>query len=425
MKKFVEDPFRKVGASSEYLVVVSRHAYDIAGSDTDRDWTNCMSMKLSDTHPRVIKMKASSDEKERERVKRYSSEGENVRFLEHEVREGSLMAYLIKKDDKDIKNPVAVLNIKPYEKNGEIYIQACQNSYSLLPQNEDFKYTVREWLKEVNIKKRGKFFINPRVYRDSDATEILVNVLDMSNKSLKTLSSINNEKTIKETVCLNCNNNQLENLDELANFKNLEELNCSSNKLQNLSGIGKLDKLEIVDCSHNPTLKSIESIRSLENLQKLYCHDNGLESLDGVQDLEKLEVLHCYDNDLKTLKPLRNLSNLKELFCYGNGLESLEGIENLKGLKKLSCFNNKLSNLNEIKNMDNVKVFCPKNNWKTPLPKEIYDKVVTSAYTKEQRTKFKSYDFQKEYLEKHPNRVKDLEVSELGLDDKLREEMGL
>ena len=54
MKRFISDESRKALTSdtSNLMVVISRHPYDIAGSDTDRNWTNCMTMGHSDS-PRV------------------------------------------------------------------------------------------------------------------------------------------------------------------------------------------------------------------------------------------------------------------------------------------------------------------------------------------------------------------------------------
>jgi hypothetical protein len=138
MKSFVEDPERKKGASEELMVCISRHPYDIAGSDTDRDWTNCMSMKLSDESSRIKRMREEGKD-----TFDYKRSGINIKYLKYEVAQGSLISYLIKKNDKNINNPLAVLNIKPYEKDGEIYLNACSSSYGI--KNQDFMNTVKEW----------------------------------------------------------------------------------------------------------------------------------------------------------------------------------------------------------------------------------------------------------------------------------------
>ncbi len=166
MKAFVEDEDRKAGSKEQLMVVISRHPYDIAGADTDRDWTNCMTMAHG-TSQRVTKkydeverlrrelrqvkqewqtLEQEIDERkigknftpsvDREQrlkeLQRKDAEidtkindllseigdreetGANAKYLLYDVKEGSLISYLVRKDDLDIKNPVSVLNIKPY-----------------------------------------------------------------------------------------------------------------------------------------------------------------------------------------------------------------------------------------------------------------------------------------------------------------------
>jgi len=52
MKLFVEDVNRKAG--TDLIAVISRHPVDIAGADTDRDWSNCMTIGLKKS-PRLTK----------------------------------------------------------------------------------------------------------------------------------------------------------------------------------------------------------------------------------------------------------------------------------------------------------------------------------------------------------------------------------
>jgi hypothetical protein len=177
MKKFTDDSERKKGNNDDLIVCISRHPYDIAGSDTDRNWTNCMTMGLHDDHGRIQKLKQQlkeledkgGDEKKikelKSKIKDYKKKGVNVKYLKHEVHEGSLISYLIKKDDRNINNPLSVLNIKPYNgSNKEILLKACSDEYGV--KNDDFKFTVNKWLEEINKDKYGGFSLNKNVYDD-------------------------------------------------------------------------------------------------------------------------------------------------------------------------------------------------------------------------------------------------------------------
>jgi len=233
MKSFVEDENRKAGSKEQLMVVISRHPYDIAGADTDRDWTNCMTMAHG-TSERVTKkqdeveklrrelrqvkqewqtleqeideIKLDSDNINRfvpnidkgkklselqgketdisDRINALESDiddrtetGANARYLLYDVKEGSLVSYLVRKDDLDIKNPVSVLNIKPYVRETDDDKKVDKDDFVLVSDTEMygkkvsvFKSTVDAWLDEVNGAKYGRFTLNPVLYADSDET---------------------------------------------------------------------------------------------------------------------------------------------------------------------------------------------------------------------------------------------------------------
>ncbi len=238
MKLFVEDPTRKAGAVEDLVAVISRHPFDIAGADTDRAWTNCMTMahagspkvkELQDKLAKLVEKKkrisiessnlelmvdeienAEENENEEELMKDlgYSedevqkmkdkvrelereesdidnkiedleeniddrlSTGENAKYLIYDVKEGSLISFLVKKSDKNIKNPLATLNIKPYineDNENDFILVADTNMYGqTVP---EFKQTIDAWLKQVNgPDKEGIFCLNPKLYDDSGLT---------------------------------------------------------------------------------------------------------------------------------------------------------------------------------------------------------------------------------------------------------------
>ena len=243
MKKFVEDPIRKVGDIEELIAVVSRHPYDIAGADTDRAWTNCMTIahagspKVEEMREKLLKLidkqkklsveatqselkadeiehaeetmdedefqefcdKLGYTEDERDELKDRSkqmqeeeekirnqienlqetiddrlSTGENAKYLLYDVKEGSLIAFLIKKSDKNIQNPLCTINIKPYisEEDKEDFILVSDSN--MYGQNvPEFKKTVDKWLDEVNGPgKEGYFCLNKKLYNDQGADRI-------------------------------------------------------------------------------------------------------------------------------------------------------------------------------------------------------------------------------------------------------------
>ncbi len=262
MKSFVEDENRKAGAKEQLMVVISRHPYDIAGADTDRDWTNCMTMahgtsqrvtkkydeveRLSkelrqvkqewqtleqeieerklgknftpsiDREQRLKELQKKDDEI-RNRINDLQSEiddreetGANAKYLLYDVKEGSLISYLVRKDDLDIKNPISVLNIKPYIREADDDDKQDMNDFVLVSDDsmygkkvDAFKSTVDAWLDEVNGEKFGRFELHPSLYADSDRTFLRVDPSGIER--LKTVRGV--EKWISE-------NNLEEEFDE-------------------------------------------------------------------------------------------------------------------------------------------------------------------------------------------------------------------
>ncbi len=151
MKKFVEDPTRKVQNKSDLMVVISRHPYDIAGQDTGRKWSNCMTL----------------------------GSGENATYLFSDIKEGSLISYLINKNDRNLEEPIANSAIKPFinvEDDTDIILLKDNKTY---PQPEpDFERTVSNWLKEVNGNKRGIYCLNKELYDDARKSKTVINVTE-------------------------------------------------------------------------------------------------------------------------------------------------------------------------------------------------------------------------------------------------------
>ena len=90
---FSNDPIRlsknilsAINANSLWIVI-SNHAYDIAGMSTNRDWTSCMNI----------------------------INGDNKWYVGQDIKRGTLIAYIIDKKDTNIEHPYGRILIKPYK----------------------------------------------------------------------------------------------------------------------------------------------------------------------------------------------------------------------------------------------------------------------------------------------------------------------
>lgn len=180
LKIFETDPSRKSAkrVTAGAMAVISRHPYDIIGSSFDRGWNSCMNLK----------------------------NGINKEYLKHDVEEGSLVAYMIKQDDKNINNPIARVLLKPFiniDDDGETVILAPDTSYG--DAGDLFKEVIMKFaVMMAEGKPEGLYQLNPKLYNDGHT------VLDWDGDSLDVTES----SEYLDDAAMHTNNRQL--LDRLA-----------------------------------------------------------------------------------------------------------------------------------------------------------------------------------------------------------------
>jgi len=196
---------------------------------------------------------------------------------------------------------------------------------------QDWRLNAQEWLDKEYPKETRK----------------TISKLDISNKDLKGLLSLEDFINLEE---LECYDNQLTSLDVSRCLK-LERLNCYKNQLVNLD-ISKNSWLVQLVCSENK-LTSL-NLSEKSQLTELYCFDNLLTELDlSSLNPEKLERLDISDNDFskQDLSFLSKFINLKYLQVgtyneekiknniYNRFCGSLESLKDLTKLEELDISN--------------------------------------------------------------------------------------
>ena len=136
-------------------IVVSRDPYDIAGMSTDRRWSSCMRLP-NDNDP--------DDEG-----------GQCFYHLQHDIRLGTLVAYLIEPADKNIDKPYARIAIKPHHniEKKSVYLFSEDRVYHDNSLGDDtyekFKSTVDKFLSEIQDESEGIFMLPDQLYNDSNS----------------------------------------------------------------------------------------------------------------------------------------------------------------------------------------------------------------------------------------------------------------
>ena len=142
---FNADPKRNAARlHGDLHVVVSRHPYDVAGMSTNRGWTSCMNM----------------------------DGGCENRHLQHDVHQGTHVAYLVHKNDSNIDNPIARIALKPFHSldGTHTVLRPERNVYGSAASS--FEHTVNNWAGEhFPIKDTHIYRMNKNLYHDGDLNE--------------------------------------------------------------------------------------------------------------------------------------------------------------------------------------------------------------------------------------------------------------
>ncbi len=135
LKEFTLDDTRaNTRAGSEFMIALTSNYEDVAGMSYRRCWDNsCLDIDY----------------------------GENKRYVKDEVKQGTVVAYLIKSDDLEIEKPLGRVNIKPYYSNRdekEILYFVDRRVYGNVPDEKLFKKIITSYLKEKQEVKLFGFY---------------------------------------------------------------------------------------------------------------------------------------------------------------------------------------------------------------------------------------------------------------------------
>ena len=163
-----------------YYIVFSKHPIDVAGQSTNRGWTSCMNLYT----------------------------GSNKRYVQWDIKNGTMVAYLVREDDLNIKNPTARVSIKPFvnlENKSDVLYEPEQSIYGTAPAN--FKKQVNDLITQAQPGKVGTFELVDTLYCDSKAhvtknnQELVDHCQDLISAG-KQATTVDEAKYIIQNFCL-------------------------------------------------------------------------------------------------------------------------------------------------------------------------------------------------------------------------------
>jgi hypothetical protein len=151
---------------------------------------------------------------------------------------------------------------------------------------------------------------------------------------------------------LKCNDCNLDNIDFIANFINLQKINASNNKIKLIPIVSCIEEIEIYN-------NELEELPPISNLKKLYAFNNKLKAIPKLPNLEIIDVSHnniskllleekiekIYTSYNKLVKIEIKGNNVEEIECNNNLLMNIDFIHGLYKLKKFNYDNNQIKSI--------------------------------------------------------------------------------
>ena len=222
------------------------------------------------------------------------------------------------------------VNIQDYKALGKI--SKLQYLYMYMPNNEevDKLCTGLESAELSSLNYFGLYGFNLMQY-----TSDLNRYYNSTTSALTDISPLEKLSTVtKESIkYVYLNNNNLNSIEALKDFKNIYNINLTV----------------------NTNLKSLEGLENKKDLKYLYTAYTGIENTDGLSGCDEIYYIVCHNTQLKQFTNLTG-TNLSYIYAENSKLTTLEGLEN-QNIIYFDCENNTaLESVQAIHNIQSIKV---------------------------------------------------------------------
>jgi hypothetical protein len=148
LQKYKSDPNRQL--NSEYVVVISRHPYDLAGASTDRHWTSCINRAYEPIiYKNTIKKNQFLGFTSKTKYDKSYFDQDKKRYENHRCDDSGLIAYLVNKKELmpngkiKLHKPISRLffGLRSYINENEIYGV----------HSKEFLNTIKKWISSDDV----------------------------------------------------------------------------------------------------------------------------------------------------------------------------------------------------------------------------------------------------------------------------------
>jgi Leucine-rich repeat (LRR) protein len=193
--------------------------------------------------------------------------------------------------------------------------------------------------------------------------------LDISQNNISSLSSFritdkpNSGKDLEllfqNITKLNISNNKLDNLNGLEDLSLLTELNITGNSVSDIGQIKSCTKLTRLFIGSN-SIRDISVLADIPDLKLLNISGNPVHDPEILKKLIKLDTLGANNINLTDISMVSEMVNLKSLTLAGNNITDLKPLKKLTKLETLDISNNPVTDFSMIRYLTSLKtLFIP------------------------------------------------------------------
>lgn len=185
---------------------------------------------------------------------------------------------------------------------------------------------------------------------------------------------------LSELRSLNCSGTKISDINPIRNLNKIKELNISNTNVKDITNLKyanvvqnfKADNIKISDISvvsffedlnslslANTNVNDITPVSGCVNLTTLDLSGTQVTNLSPLSDLLKLYDLDISNTQVSNIAPLHGLVNLHFLNVEGTKITNLTPLQSLDRLNEINFSNTKVSDLMPLSNMSRLsKIYC-------------------------------------------------------------------
>lgn len=222
-----------------------------------------------------------------------------------------------------------------------------------------------------------EFYKNENTFSLNSKNEVVkINLKDNNLVDLDGL--LNLQKTVTH---LNLAATRIQNIEVLANFKNLIYIDLSTNSIEDINSIIGLKKIEFLYLDNNKISKipqfdlpnlyelwlysneitDITNLKKLFNLTYLNISNNKVKNIDAINNLKNLNHIHLNKNNITDISPLCHFKSFSYLDLSSNEINDITSLSNIETFDKLNLENNQIEDISPLKSIDIKELFIGEN----------------------------------------------------------------